>query len=1375
MEEMLCPKCDSSNTYKSKKFSVWICEDCGEKFTENVETNKKWNYGLEHDEYWDKDFISVAPVSLAVSYQKLKEYVADGNIGCTLFLIRDVFELMIKIPVIILLDGVYSTLEKSDNIRGLLSEHPKFKALYANSMQILTTGKWWECVRLGSGLAHEFESEGLFSGDKELAYQDTVKYLERIYKMFWFQIPGQPKVNMVSWRNRAVGHSCLASNPEENYVEIPYILKMLKNVCEVSISYYQKVSLADASRNILNGTNSVAFDEQIFVAYNSGESRVYTQIHNFVAGKSENLSYYDGYEKGKAYLLNYADGDRYKDAQLSRYLDEINSSSNDMFFSGNNIDADNLETADIQQLEEELSAESNVVIIPYLYRWLIKQTEKLDKGIFLLQAECGMGKSTFCETLNQLSDSESILRYSDTVDGWADFMDRSAIRVWHFNSTYFGRKDVYISGIRDALLTLEPGHFENKKWIESNKIIGRLTSMWDSLKNCETNLRHIYFAEAMNATVDEYLTRTGKERIILVLDGIDELSDPEILMSYLPNISELNDNIFIVIVTRTDDELPEAFKGKELLGKRLYNASLLFMRSRICSKLGEQITEEFEDNKYYHDAVTQYIHGSFDDLFSVEREEIAKQFDGRFSEITAFKSLCKLNKKFIKTNGNNLLKTFIDVLRANSPEFYCKKIEMILNALAWSGSSLTIRELAYLSGEQYVSYRFIGMLHDLKAFIKVVRTDKGNCYEFSHNEWEQSVKEEYPYGDIYFRGLCNRLLDEIELESEGKDFFAEENQGELWILTNLLRLYNEASESLKKNWFEDVKIDNVSYMWVKILQGLLSKTGLDVTTISGMKVLASVSRVWNDYDAAVETFYYDRHMGVHCSTKNSTNSQLARVLIKCLNVAQTSEKLKGNSDYIAVAMIYDGLGKIYDKLAVRHSDEKMKASCALLAVECYQRAMLHFNKEKGASRIPDVIEKCYQSGRVCQLAGIENKAKVFYEAALKMISTFKQEQNTRVEFCGARICTRYGLLLDKPDEQYNYYISAEKFLCDLLKRFREVEYLSWRTRLYRLMALWNEKMNYAKQAGVCWMNAYNDAREVFDIRGTDSDKTELIRAMKGWSDLLIKEQSWKEVIPLMNWLIELDFEDISYLRNLLQAYEQLGICHEKEKIEERLIPLERLEIEYANAYQEVLEILKYTEDGAIEKIPKDFLNMMRSRANPKHGFCVDINLPFDEQNIMKRTKAILAIIFRDYWSYDKQKAKIKEHEERDLLEMEVELLQSVLTSTDGDEFFSAEAFLESGEKSSIYNEVDWILRNLPRNISKCIPISRLSDVVNRKRANYNKKLELRSENSYYEETIPIVKYLIKTYVPLNLIEEIQESVPEDFDLSIIFDNPEYEG
>lgn len=53
---------------------------------------------------------------------------------------------------------------------------------------------------------------------------------------------------------------------------------------------------------------------------------------------------------------------------------------------------------------------------------------------------------------------------------------------------------------------------------------------------------------------------------------------------------------------------------------------------------------------------------------------------------------------------------------------------------------------------------------------------------------------------------------------------------------------------------------------------------------------------------------------------------------------------------------------------------------------------------------------------------------------------------------------------------------------------------------------------------------------------------------------------------------------------------------------------------------------------------------MRTRAN--HKVYIDVSIPFDQQKMMERTRAILANFFRDYWAYDKQRAKI---EEKDLL------------------------------------------------------------------------------------------------------------------------------
>ena len=156
-----CPKCTSENVYYSKKKGIWICEECELEFAENDSSDSvSVHKNLDSAEYWASELWEVAPTALALSYHQLHEYVKEQNIGCTLFLIRDVFELMIKIPVTIIFNGIHELNKDNENFAVLLATNTKVAKLYEYSMQMLSTGKWWECVRLASGL-----DESIFAGD----------------------------------------------------------------------------------------------------------------------------------------------------------------------------------------------------------------------------------------------------------------------------------------------------------------------------------------------------------------------------------------------------------------------------------------------------------------------------------------------------------------------------------------------------------------------------------------------------------------------------------------------------------------------------------------------------------------------------------------------------------------------------------------------------------------------------------------------------------------------------------------------------------------------------------------------------------------------------------------------------------------------------------------------------------------------------------------------------------------------------------------------------------------------------------------------------------------------------------------------------------
>ena len=94
--------------------------------------------------------------------------------------------------------------------------------------------------------------------------------------------------------------------------------------------------------------------------------------------------------------------------------------------------------------------------------------------------------------------------------------------------------------------------------------------------------------------------------------------------------------------------------------------------------------------------------------------------------------------------------------------------------------------------------------------------------------------------------------------------------------------------------------------------------------------------------------------------------------------------------------------------------------------------------------------------------------------------------------------------------------------------------------------------------------------------------------------------------------------------------------------------------EYAMAYREVVEILKYVPDEDVKKIPKEKLEFYKSNMDNEYNYKLDMTKEFEEQKMSDTTKAILANIFRDYWANPYQKERIIAKEKFDLEKLEEE-------------------------------------------------------------------------------------------------------------------------
>lgn len=93
-----------------------------------------------------------------------------------------------------------------------------------------------------------------------------------------------------------------------------------------------------------------------------------------------------------------------------------------------------------------------------------------------------------------------------------------------------------------------------------------------------------------------------------------------------------------------------------------------------------------------------------------------------------------------------------------------------------------------------------------------------------------------------------------------------------------------------------------------------------------------------------------------------------------------------------------------------------------------------------------------------------------------------------------------------------------------------------------------------------------------------------------------------------------------------------------------------MNLDYKEAVGEVLIILEHTEESLINKIPKQLLEFWREIAPKDTNLVVDTSKSLSELNLKPKTKALIAMIYRNYWCTPEERKEydriLKENEEK---------------------------------------------------------------------------------------------------------------------------------
>ena len=81
-------------------------------------------------------------------------------------------------------------------------------------------------------------------------------------------------------------------------------------------------------------------------------------------------------------------------------------------------------------------------------------------------------------------------------------------------------------------------------------------------------------------------------------------------------------------------------------------------------------------------------------------------------------------------------------------------------------------------------------------------------------------------------------------------------------------------------------------------------------------------------------------------------------------------------------------------------------------------------------------------------------------------------------------------------------------------------------------------------------------------------------------------------------------------------------------------------VEYSEAIVEVLEILQYSDNNIISKIPKQLIEFWQRNKSTTYKPNLDHSKSINEMNLKSKTKSIITMIYLNYLCEDAEKKKI---------------------------------------------------------------------------------------------------------------------------------------
>ena len=653
--------------------------------TGNRKSNQ-WLIDLSKENIWAEQINSI-PSMICYSYNQLKSLAEDGQVYGVMLQCKDLYESLYKIPLIMAMivienDPAYKEKQDYTDVIRLALEKP------------MSMGRWNE-------LAEKFISKK----NKTVILPDTLtKILKSTHDLYEEEVSSS-HTDIVNWRNNSVGHGALRFENDPAYQEeIQNLLIHLKNYFDDDSS--SGVSQLYQSAYFFAGEIRLCGDCQYKAEYH-GTIQLFVdhisyKISNFISDENLRLFLFDSfYSKQKLIKYNsYIDGQ--DDFRSNKFFTDLY----DKFVLKGMKDFGvntGMITREQEQILELLNMPAKYIKPIKLVKILEEQLDEHERGIISMFMERGTGKSAFANRMSGLFNSQSLIK-------------KSFSRCYHV-------QNAALRGINDFINAL---NFNFKHSYDHNQDLYGNT---DELLSLSLEEKHP--DKALAAFLNYYHKHYGKEYTILLIDGIDEITEPaKAIMDFMPTRDLLDEGVFIILLSRFKDEHTVQGSSRKYIEKA-ENVSDAIIKVRRKDEPNMDVLKTCIDEWKKEQ----------EDRETISTEELIEKADYRFLYLKAYLELPS-DVLLDKTDETHFVKSYLEYITSFYGTNQKRKFQELAVTIALF-PQITLKQYQEYMGCQDLKFEFVGILNDLMPLLSINHINGEDAYEFADLAYAEYVLSEY--------------------------------------------------------------------------------------------------------------------------------------------------------------------------------------------------------------------------------------------------------------------------------------------------------------------------------------------------------------------------------------------------------------------------------------------------------------------------------------------------------------------------------------------------------------------------------------------------------------------------------------------------------